>query len=84
MTSTSSTTSSSRTRTGGRGRRAPLSAAQREAADAARKISETAKSVQFQLARAVTRRKFDPLVTALDPAAEAWDRLMATLAARLG
>ena len=54
-----------------------------EAADAARKISETAKSVQFQLARAVTRRKFDPLATALDPAIEAWDRLMATLAARL-
>lgn len=54
-----------------------------DAADAARKISETAKSVQFQLARAVTRRKFEPLATALDPAAEAWDRLMATLAARL-
>ena len=54
-----------------------------EAADAARKISETAKSVQFQLARAVTRRKFDPLATALDPAIEAWDRLMTTLAARL-
>jgi Domain of unknown function (DUF1839). len=40
------------------------------------KISETAKSVQFQLARAVTRKKFDPLATALDPAVEAWDRLM--------
>ncbi|WP_411034442.1 DUF1839 family protein [Shinella sp. BYT-45] len=56
----------------------------KDAADAARKISETAKSVQFQLARAVTRRRFDPLATALDPAAEAWDRLMVTLAARLG
>ncbi|CAK7260018.1 MULTISPECIES: DUF1839 family protein [unclassified Shinella] len=55
-----------------------------EAADAARKISETAKSVQFQLARAVTRRRFDPLASALDPAVEAWDRLMATLAARIG
>ena len=54
-----------------------------EAADAARKISETAKSVQFQLARAVTRRKFDPLATALDPAIEAWDNLMALLAARI-
>ncbi|MCQ4634842.1 DUF1839 family protein [Shinella sp. CPCC 100929] len=54
-----------------------------EAAEAARKISETAKSVQFQIARAVTRRKFEPLATALDPAIEAWDRLMATLAARI-
>ncbi|WP_421579195.1 DUF1839 family protein [Shinella sp. M31] len=51
--------------------------------DAARKISETAKSVQFQLARAVTRRKFDPLATALDPAIEAWDTLMAELATRI-
>jgi hypothetical protein len=55
-----------------------------EAAEAARKISETAKSVQFQIARAVTRRKFDPLATALDPAIEAWDRLMTTLCARIG
>ena len=55
-----------------------------EAADAARKISETAKSVQFQIARAVTRRKFDPLATALDPAIEAWDTLMTSLAARIG
>ncbi|MFP3802562.1 DUF1839 family protein, partial [Paraburkholderia sp. SIMBA_027] len=39
----------------------------------ARQISETAKSVQFQLARAVTRKKFEPLQTALDPAADAWD-----------
>ncbi|TAA63859.1 DUF1839 family protein [Shinella sp. JR1-6] len=54
-----------------------------EAAEAARKISETAKSVQFQLARAVTRRKFDPLATALDPALEAWDSLMAQLATRV-
>jgi hypothetical protein len=54
-----------------------------EAATAARKISEVSKSVQFQIARAVTRRKFDPLASALDPAAEAWDTLMATLAARL-
>ncbi|MCM2397994.1 DUF1839 family protein [Rhizobium sp. S95] len=43
------------------------------------KISEVAKSVQFQLARAVTRKKFDPLASALDPAAEAWDRLMSEL-----
>jgi len=47
------------------------------------KLSESAKSVQFQLARAVTRRKFDPLATALDPAAEAWDYLMAGLGDKL-
>jgi hypothetical protein len=45
------------------------------AAQAAMKIAETAKSVQFQLARAVTRKKFDALASALDPAIEAWDQL---------
>ncbi|MCB1445095.1 MAG: DUF1839 family protein [Rhizobiaceae bacterium] len=39
------------------------------------RIAETAKSVQFQLARAVTRRKFDTLAQGLDPAIEAWDQL---------
>jgi hypothetical protein len=53
------------------------------AAEEARRISEVAKSVQFQLARAVTRKKYDPLRTALDPAADAWDSMMATLAERL-
>ncbi|TWD48011.1 uncharacterized protein DUF1839 [Agrobacterium vitis] len=43
------------------------------------KISELAKSAQFQVARAVTRKKFEPLKTALDPAVEAWDRLMTRL-----
>ncbi len=47
-------------------------------------ISEVAKSTQFQLARAVTRKKFDRLATALDPAADAWDLLMADLAVTLG
>lgn len=47
------------------------------------KISESAKTVQFQLARAVTRKKFDPLATALDPAIAAWDRLMDDLGQRL-
>jgi hypothetical protein len=47
------------------------------------KISECAKTVQFQLARAVTRKKFDPLATALDPAIAAWDALMDDLASRL-
>lgn len=49
------------------------------ARQSALKISETAKSVQFQLARAVTRKKFDPLKPVLDPAAEVWDRLVAQL-----
>ncbi|MGV3551479.1 DUF1839 family protein [Rhizobium sp.] len=46
-----------------------------EAIAASLKIAETAKSVQFQLARAVTRRKFDTLAQGLDPAIEAWDQL---------
>jgi hypothetical protein len=45
----------------------------------AAKIAEVAKSVQFQLARALTRQKFEALTTALDPAALAWDLLMAGL-----
>lgn len=53
------------------------------AAEHARRLSEAAKSVQFQLARAVTRRRFEPLSTALDPAADAWDAVMASLAERL-
>lgn len=48
------------------------------------KISEVAKSAQFQLARAVTRKKFEPLKTALDPAIEAWDRLMMGLQSKMG
>ncbi|WP_117194505.1 DUF1839 family protein [Rhizobium terrae] len=55
-----------------------------EAERQALKISEVAKSTQFLLARAVTRKKFEPLATALDPAAEAWDKLMADLALTLG
>ena len=39
--------------------------------------------MQFQLARAVTRRKFDALAAVLDPAADAWDGLMDSLAAKL-
>ena len=50
-----------------------------DAAAQALKISEVSKTVQFQLARAVTRRKFDALATVLDPAADAWDELMAKL-----
>lgn len=51
-----------------------------EAKAHALKLSETGKSVQFQLARALTRKKFDTLSTALLPAVEAWDGLMAALA----
>jgi hypothetical protein len=47
------------------------------------RISEVAKSVQFQLARAVTRRKFDALAHVLDPATDAWDAMMETLASRI-
>lgn len=50
----------------------------------AEKIAETAKSSQFLLARALARKKFEPLATALDPAAEAWDLLMTGLATELG
>ncbi|MGE7370614.1 DUF1839 family protein [Neorhizobium sp. NPDC001467] len=53
-------------------------------ADRALTIAETAKSAQFLLARALARKRFDPLTTALDPAAEAWDLLMAGLSAELG
>lgn len=54
-----------------------------EAVAEARQISETAKSVQFQLARAITRKKFEPLRTALDPAADAWDSMMSELERKL-
>jgi hypothetical protein len=47
------------------------------------RIAEVAKSTQFQLARAVTRKRFEPLLAALEPAAEAWDLLMSDLARTL-
>jgi hypothetical protein len=47
------------------------------------RIAEIAKSTQFQLARAVTRKRFEPLLAVLEPAAEAWDLLMADLARTL-
>lgn len=40
-------------------------------------IAETAKRLQFQLIRAVARRRFDDLPAALEPAAAAWDSLAA-------
>ena len=48
-------------------------------AEHARTISSTCKVVQFQLARAVMRRKFDKLAPALQPAVEAWDQLIGDL-----
>lgn len=51
-------------------------------AEVAKRISTTCKTVQFQLARAVMRKKFDKLVPALQPAVEAWDTIMDTLDAR--
>ncbi len=50
----------------------------------ANKIADTAKIVQFQLARAVARQKFDALGPALAPAVEAWDALMARLVSAHG
>ena len=55
-----------------------------EARLAALKIAETAKTAQFQLARAVTRRKFDALAHTLDPAIEAWDQMSESLKSRFG
>ncbi len=55
-----------------------------EASSEARVIAETAKVVQFQLARAVARRKAEALPAQMEPAAEAWDRLMETLVKRVG
>jgi hypothetical protein len=49
---------------------------------AARRIAETGKSAQFQLARACARKKFDALPAALDPAVDAYDAVMAALDAR--
>lgn len=55
-----------------------------EGADLARSISSTAKMVQFKLARAVMRKKFQGLDEVLVPAADAWDSLMVLLDRRYG
>ncbi|MTI43832.1 uncharacterized protein DUF1839 [Roseibium hamelinense] len=54
------------------------------AESAAAQISTTCKTVQFQLARAVMRKKFDKLQPALAPAVESWDVLMQELDNRFG
>ena len=51
---------------------------------AARQISDTAKTTQFMLARAVARRRFAPLATALEPTVTAWDTVMAGLDEKVG
>jgi hypothetical protein len=53
------------------------------AAQLALTLAETAKSCQFQLARAVTRKRTSNLATSLEPAILAWDALMNDLAERL-
>lgn len=47
-----------------------------------RRIAETAKTAQFQLARTMVRRKLDGFVHTLDPAAEAWEALFEAAQAR--
>lgn len=54
-----------------------------EGEESARAISQTCKIVQFQLARALARRKFDRLAPALLPAVEAWDSLAKSLETRV-
>ena len=54
-----------------------------DAVQSARRISEVAKSAQFQLARAVTRKKFEALGGVLTPAIDAWDQMMGSLEHRL-
>ena len=53
------------------------------AADAALGIAGSAKTMQFKLARAMARQRFDGLRTMLDPMAEAYDTIMKTLDARM-
>jgi len=55
-----------------------------DAATEARAISSGAKVLQFQLARATARKKYEALEPAVAPLAAAWDRLMDSIAARLG
>lgn len=54
-----------------------------EAAEAAAAIAEGAKVMQFKLARAMARQRFDGLAEAITPMAEAWDRVMQVLDARM-
>lgn len=53
-------------------------------AAAARTISDTAKTAQYVLARAVAHGRLTRLAAALDPAVEAWEALFAGLEAKVG
>ncbi len=55
-----------------------------DAAAAARRLAEAAKSVQFQLARMVHRRRFDAEAVDLQPLAADYDFIFATLGERFG
>jgi hypothetical protein len=52
-------------------------------AAAAKQICDNAKTTQFMLARAVARRRFDPLATALDPSVAAWEAIITGLSAKV-
>ena len=53
------------------------------AAQEAKVLSSGAKALQFQLARAAARKKYDALEPAAAALAAAWDRLMAAVGARI-
>lgn len=53
------------------------------ALEACRTLADSAKAVQFQLARAVMHKRFDRLAGSLGPASEAYDMLFDDLAGRL-
>jgi hypothetical protein len=55
-----------------------------EAAEAATQIADAAKVAQFQLARALARRRYDALTNLLLPAAESWETLAGILRRRYG
>jgi hypothetical protein len=61
---------------------APDGSLERASSEALR-IAETCKTLQFQLARALARRRFAGLGDALEPAAGAWDALMENVGERL-
>lgn len=52
-------------------------------AAAAKQICDNAKTTQFMLARAVARRRFDALATALDPSVAAWEAIITGLSAKV-
>jgi hypothetical protein len=53
-----------------------------ESVNASNALAGSAKTLQFQLARAVSRKRFDSFVALLEPLAAGYEQLMTTLAAR--